>query len=92
MYLISYVRDADRVYETYWPTVRGVEAMDNSYALIDLTVHDRQETWEDSPAGWPQHWDVDPTNLRADGRPIAQWSRLDAGHSDDLAGPPSPAP
>ena len=27
--------------------------MDYCYALMDLTVHGRQESWEDSPAGWP---------------------------------------
>jgi predicted dithiol-disulfide oxidoreductase (DUF899 family) len=37
-YPASYLRDGDRVFETYWTTVRGVEAMDNSYALMDLTV------------------------------------------------------
>jgi predicted dithiol-disulfide oxidoreductase (DUF899 family) len=36
---------------TYWTTLRGVEAMDNSYALMDLTVYGRQESWEDSPPG-----------------------------------------
>jgi predicted dithiol-disulfide oxidoreductase (DUF899 family) len=47
-----YVRDADRVFETYWTTIRGVEAMDYSYALTVLTVSGHQETWEDSaPAG-----------------------------------------
>jgi hypothetical protein len=37
------------VFETYWTTIRGVEAMDYSYALIDMTVYGRQEAWEDSP-------------------------------------------
>jgi len=45
------VRDGDRVFETYWTTLRGAEAMDNSYALMDLTVYGRQEPWEDSPSG-----------------------------------------
>jgi hypothetical protein len=59
--------------------------MDYSYALLDMTVHGRQETWEDSPAGWPQRWGINGEHiLRADGRPIAQWSRLEAGRSDDL--------
>jgi predicted dithiol-disulfide oxidoreductase (DUF899 family) len=84
MYLVSYLRQGDRVFETYWTTIRGVEAMDNSYALLDLTVYGRQETFEDSPAGWPQHWAVAPGHLRTDGRPTAQWARLKAGHSDDL--------
>jgi len=29
-------RDGDRVFETYWTTLRGVEQVDNSYALMDL--------------------------------------------------------
>jgi predicted dithiol-disulfide oxidoreductase (DUF899 family) len=86
MYLVCYVRDGDRVFETCWTTIRGIEAMDNSYALMDLTLYGRQETWEDSPPGWPQHWQVDPSNLRTNGRPTAQWSRIEAGRSDDLAG------
>jgi predicted dithiol-disulfide oxidoreductase (DUF899 family) len=83
-HLIAYVRDGDRVFETYWTKRRGAEAMDNNYALMDLTVYGRQEPWEDSPPGWPQEWVVDGRNTRIDGRPIAQWSRLEAGRSDDL--------
>jgi predicted dithiol-disulfide oxidoreductase (DUF899 family) len=94
-HLVCYLRDGGRVFETYWTTRRGVEAMDYSYALMDLTVYGRQESWEDSPPGWPQRC----TNTRTDGgppdwppvpvwpggRPIAQWPRLAAGRSDDLA-------
>ena len=85
MHLVCYVRDGDRVFETYWTTLRGVEAMDYSYALMDLTVFGRQETWEDSPAGWPQPLPVDRFVTRTNGRPTAQWSRLAAGRSDDLS-------
>src|SRR5262245_26593540 len=81
MHLVSYVRDGDRVFETYWTNDRGVEAMDNSYALMDLTRYGRQEPWGDSPDGWPQGMDG---YVRRNGRPIAQWSRIDAGRSDDL--------
>jgi predicted dithiol-disulfide oxidoreductase (DUF899 family) len=98
MHLICYLRDGARVYETYWTTLRGVETMDYSYALMDLTVYGRQEPWEDSPPGWPQQCtyirtDAGPPNWPPvsawpGGRPIAQWSRLQAGHLDDLtAGP-----
>jgi predicted dithiol-disulfide oxidoreductase (DUF899 family) len=92
-HLVSYVRDDDRVFETYWTRRRGVQAMDYSYALMDLTAWGRQEDWEDSPSGWPQ----DCTNVRTDsgapdwrptaewrGRPVGQWTRLEAGSSDDL--------
>jgi len=87
MHIVAYVRDGDRVFETYWTTLRGVEAMDYSLALMDLTVYGRQEPWEDSPPGWPQTWQVDGSNTRVDGRPAAQWSRLAAGRSDDLTTP-----
>jgi predicted dithiol-disulfide oxidoreductase (DUF899 family) len=84
MHIVCYLRDGDRVFETYWTTRRGVEAMDYGYALMDLTVYGRQEPWEDSPAGWPQGWQVDGSNTRMNGRPIPQWARLEAGRSDDL--------
>jgi predicted dithiol-disulfide oxidoreductase (DUF899 family) len=93
-HLVCYVRDGDRVYETYWTTHRGVEAMDNSYALMDLTVYGRQEQWENSPAGWPQRCTYTrtssgsptwlPVPVWPGGRPTAQWARLAAGFSDDL--------
>jgi predicted dithiol-disulfide oxidoreductase (DUF899 family) len=35
MYLMCYLRQGDRVFETYWTTRRGVEEMDYSYALMD---------------------------------------------------------
>jgi predicted dithiol-disulfide oxidoreductase (DUF899 family) len=86
MHLVCYVRDADRVFETYWTTQRGVEIMDNSYSLMDLTVYGRQEVQEESPEGWPQPWgsDARPDFHTLDGRPIAQWSRVGAGRSDEL--------
>ena len=62
----------------------GVEAMDNSYGLIDLTPYGRQEVWEDSPTGWPQRFELNRDIWRTAGRPTAQWPRLEAGHSDDL--------
>src|SRR5262249_54743455 len=54
--LVCYLRDGDKVYETYWTTGRGDEVMAPSYGLWDRTVHGRQEFWEDWPEGWPQRW------------------------------------
>jgi len=92
MHIVCYLRQGSKVFETYWTTIRGVEAMDNSYRLLDLTVYGRQEAWEDSPQDWPQqlyrkderHQHQHGPQFRSDGRPIPQWSRLKAGHSDDL--------
>ena len=91
-HLVCYLREGDRVFETYWTKRRGAEAMDYSYALMDLSVYGRQEKWEDSPAGWPQQCTYTRTSSGPPtwqpewpgGRPIAQWSRLAAGRSDDL--------
>lgn len=80
----AYLRDGDRAFETYWTTGRGTEAGANSYRLLDLTVYGRQETWEDSPQGWPQPLVPDGSMFRTDGRPTAQWSRLAAGRSDTI--------
>ena len=82
MHIVCYLRQGSNVFETYWTTRRGVEAMDNSYRLLDLTVYGRQETWEDSPPGWPQSDNME--TLRSNGRPTSQWPRVNAGYSDDL--------
>ncbi len=83
--LVCYLRHEDRVFETYWTSGRGLEAMAPTYGLLDLTVYGRREAWEDTPAGWPQpYWEANADPFRTNGRPIAQWSRLDAGRSDDL--------
>jgi predicted dithiol-disulfide oxidoreductase (DUF899 family) len=86
MHIVCYLRQGSKVFETYWTTRRGVEMIGNSYPLLDLTVYGRQETWEDSPAGWPQRWGegTGAHAYRSNGRPIVQWPRLNAGYSDDL--------
>jgi predicted dithiol-disulfide oxidoreductase (DUF899 family) len=93
MHLVCYLREDSRVFETYSTTQRGVEVMDNSYHLLDLTVYGRQEEWEDSPERWPQLCSYTRSGTGAPtwkpewpgGRPIAQWPRLASGHSDNLA-------
>jgi len=54
MYIVCYLRQRTKVFETYWTTRRGVEAMDNSYRLLDLTVYGRQEKWEDCLLAGPK--------------------------------------
>jgi predicted dithiol-disulfide oxidoreductase (DUF899 family) len=82
---VCYLRHGNRVFETYWTSGRGAETMAPSYGLLDMTVYGRQETWEDSPPGWPQPFATDGDQFRSNGRPAAQWSRLAAGRADDLA-------
>jgi predicted dithiol-disulfide oxidoreductase (DUF899 family) len=82
MHLVCYLQHDARVFETYWTTSRGVEVMDNSYRLLDLTVYGRQEQHEISPSGWPQAYAAG--ELTIDGRPLSQWPQLEAGRSDNL--------
>jgi predicted dithiol-disulfide oxidoreductase (DUF899 family) len=52
--LSVFLRDGDASYRTYFTAGRGVEALGSTWTFLDLTPYGRQETWEDSPAGWPQ--------------------------------------
>jgi predicted dithiol-disulfide oxidoreductase (DUF899 family) len=53
--LSLFLRDGDEVYRTYATTARGVDRVLFVNNILDLAVYGRQEDWEDSPAGWPQH-------------------------------------
>jgi predicted dithiol-disulfide oxidoreductase (DUF899 family) len=79
--LVCYLRDGDRVFETYWGSGRGNEIMTPAYGLLDKTVYGRQEPWEDSPDGWPRTFQLDGDQFRLGGRPTAQWARLEAGYT-----------
>jgi len=49
-----FYRDGDRVYRTYFVNGRGDEKMGTVWSYLDITPLGRQETWEDSPDGYPQ--------------------------------------
>jgi predicted dithiol-disulfide oxidoreductase (DUF899 family) len=53
--LSVFLRDGDDIYRTYNTTARGVDRLVFTNSMLDLTVYGRQEDWEDSPPGWPQH-------------------------------------
>jgi predicted dithiol-disulfide oxidoreductase (DUF899 family) len=53
--LTMFLRDGDNVYRTYSTTSRGVDRLMFLHNILDLAVYGRQQDWEDSPAGWPQH-------------------------------------
>jgi predicted dithiol-disulfide oxidoreductase (DUF899 family) len=55
-FLLSvFLRDGDEVYRTYSTTARGVDRLLFVNNILDLAPYGRQEDWEDSPPGWPQH-------------------------------------
>jgi len=58
-----FLRDGDRVFHTWQTFNRGEEPFMVVFDLLDLTPYGRQETWEDSPGGWPQ-------------QPPYEWMRL----------------
>lgn len=58
-----FLRDGKRVFHTWSTFARGEEPFMLVFDLLDLTPYGRQETWEESPAGWPQ-------------RPPYEWMRL----------------
>ena len=86
---VCYLRDGDRVFETYWSSGRAGEVLAPSYGALDMTPYGRQEAWEDSPDGWPKPYRTGAggAQFRTGGRPSAQWSRLASGRSDDLISP-----
>jgi len=49
-----FYRDGDRVFRTYFLNNRGDEQMGSTWNYLDITPLGRQETWEDSPEGYPQ--------------------------------------
>lgn len=71
-------RDGDTVYRTWHTDGRGTEQLSHTFPLIDLLPWGRQESWQDSPAGWPggepggawlESWDV--ARLYGSGAPVA---------------------
>jgi predicted dithiol-disulfide oxidoreductase (DUF899 family) len=53
--LSLFLRDGDAVYRTYSTTARGVDRVLFVNNILDVAAYGRQEDWEDSPVGWPQH-------------------------------------
>jgi predicted dithiol-disulfide oxidoreductase (DUF899 family) len=53
--LSVFLRDGEKIYRTYSTTARGVDRLLFANNIMDLMPYGRQEEWEDSPAGWPQH-------------------------------------
>ncbi|MGV3729685.1 MAG: DUF899 domain-containing protein [Sphingopyxis sp.] len=50
----AFIRDGERIFRTYFINNRGDEQMGGTWNYLDITALGRQETWEDSPEGYPQ--------------------------------------
>ncbi len=72
-----FIRDGDKVFRTYFINNRGDEAMGTVWSYLDLTPLGRQETWEDSPEGYPQtppyKWWNWHDNYEAEASPNPKW-------------------
>jgi len=62
----AFLRDGDRVFHTWQTFDRGEEPFMVVFDLLDMTAYGRQESWEDSPPGWPQHPPYDWMRLHDD--------------------------
>ncbi len=75
-----FIRDGDNVYRTYFINNRGDEAMGSTWTYLDITPLGRQETWEDSPKGYPQtppyKWWNWHDNYDAEASPDPKWVDL----------------
>jgi len=49
-----FFRDGEKIFRTYFVDNRGDEQMGSVWNYLDITPLGRQETWEDSPPGYPQ--------------------------------------
>jgi predicted dithiol-disulfide oxidoreductase (DUF899 family) len=75
-----FIHDGDDVYRTYFINSRGDEAMGTTWSYLDLTPLGRQETWEDSPEGYPQTkpyaWWNWHDNYAVEASPNANWVQV----------------
>jgi predicted dithiol-disulfide oxidoreductase (DUF899 family) len=52
--LSVFLRRGEEIFRTYFTSRRGSEGLGNVWGFLDATPYGRQESWEDSPSGWPQ--------------------------------------
>ncbi|MEU9987543.1 DUF899 domain-containing protein [Streptomyces sp. NPDC048045] len=79
----AFIREGESVFRTYFINSRGDEAMGSTWSYLDMTALGRQETWEDSPDGYPRtppyawwNWH----DAYDDAEPAQEW--LDRIHPD----------
>jgi predicted dithiol-disulfide oxidoreductase (DUF899 family) len=73
----AFIRDGEKIFRTYFINNRGDEAMGTIWSYLDMTALGRQESWEDSPEGYPQtapyKWWNWHDNYAAETTPNAKW-------------------
>jgi predicted dithiol-disulfide oxidoreductase (DUF899 family) len=78
-----FFNDGDKVFRTYFINSRGDEAMGSTWSYLDATPLGRQETWEDSPKGYPRtqpyEWWNWHDQYSADAAPERRWGNNSAG-------------
>jgi predicted dithiol-disulfide oxidoreductase (DUF899 family) len=70
-----FFRDGERVFRTYFINNRGDEAMGSTWSYLDATPLGRQETWEDSPEGYPPNGGTGTTITPPRPRPTRSGSK-----------------
>lgn len=92
----SFIHDGESVYRTYFVNNRGDEVLGNTFGYLDITALGRQETWEDSPDGYPQTppygWWKWHDEYPADGatvEPARGWKKMVAAGVAALGGTPA---
>ena len=81
-----FIRDDKKIFRTYLINSRGDEAIGTIWSYLDMTALGRQETWEDSPEGYPQtppyKWWNWNDNYAAEAAPNQKWVEIsDAGEA-----------
>jgi predicted dithiol-disulfide oxidoreductase (DUF899 family) len=75
-----FFRDGERIFRTYFVNNRGDEQMGGTWNYLDMTPLGRQETWEDSPEGYPQSepykWWNWHDNYGAEASAESKWSEV----------------
>ena len=75
-----FFREDDKIYRTYFTSLRGVEHLGTVWSYLDLTPWGRQELWEDSPEAVPQSapyqwWRLHDSYDLGEGNTCAQHAR-----------------
>jgi predicted dithiol-disulfide oxidoreductase (DUF899 family) len=76
----AFIRDGSKIYRTYFINGRGDETMGTVWSYLDMAALGRQETWEDSPEGYPQTkpygWQYWHDSYSPDGKIDPEWEKV----------------